>query len=518
MRALIAGAALLAGMSSTLVSAEEIVCGEEGQITYYQDIVGDGCTVIAGLLRVEGEEVTNLDALSSLTTANQLVINSPNLTNIDALSSLTSIQGYLIISGPGITNLDGLSSLTSARFLGLRNVPLLENIDGLSNLTSVEFLEIQLAPLLTNIDSLSNLTRLGSIRFANTGLTNIDALSNLGSMGQIEIQDNPHLSRLDGLSSLTSLQGFLIISGSGITNIDGLSNLTEAGRVSISGTAITNVDGLSGLVRIAEFVPDGDPGTNYLDIRNNHSLTNLDGLRNLTHVAEGGYIYRNDVLTDIGGLSALTSLGGLFSIRENNALTNLEGLQNISESTGLIEVKNNNALTSIDGLRNLNTDSRVRIVLNAKLGNCGAVAPLVLSGAQGVLQIGDEAPSCRGGCPNGLDLDPKVEGKLYGGNANSVAGCIEDYVPQTPSERVNDLIETTAQINLANGIANAYDSKLESAFSALEDTNTKNDGAAFNKLYAFIHSVEAQRGGKLTDAEADLLIASAMRVIDNLPE
>jgi hypothetical protein len=495
MRILIAGAALLAGMSSTLVSAEEIVCGEEGQTTYYQDIVGDGCTVIAGSLLVDGEEVTNLDALSSLTTA-----------------------GVLLISSPNLANLDGLSSLTSAEFLGLRNVPLLENIDGLSNLTSVESLDIQLAPLLTNIDSLSNLTGLGSIRIANTGLTNIDALSNLGSMGAITIQDNPHLSRLDGLSSLTSLQHFLIISGSGITNIDGLSNLTEAGSVTINGTAITDIEGLSGLVKIEEFIPDPESFNNYLAISDNQSLTNLDGLRNLTHVAEGITIRQNDVLADIGGLSALTSVGGLFFIKENNALTNLEGLQNISESTGLIEVSNNNALTSIDGLRNLNTDSRVRIVLNAKLGNCGAVAPLVLSGAQGVLQIGDEAPRCRGGCPNGLGLDPKVEGKLYGGNANTVAGCLYDYVPQTPSERVNDLIETTTQINLANGIANAYDSKLESAFSALEDANTKNDGAAFNKLYAFIHSVEAQRGGKLTDAEADLLIASAMRVIDNLPE
>ncbi len=59
---------------------------------------------------------------------------------------------------------------------------------------------------------------------------------------------------------------------------------------------------------------------------------------------------------------------------------------------------------------------------------------------------------------------------------------------------------------------------LNAAFGALEDENENNDIAAINTLGAFINVVEAQRGKKIPEAEADALIAAAMEIINLLSD
>jgi hypothetical protein len=49
--------------------------------------------------------------------------------------------------------------------------------------------------------------------------------------------------------------------------------------------------------------------------------------------------------------------------------------------------------------------------------------------------------------------------------------------------------------------------------AALDDTREQNDGAATNAMYAFINSVNAQRGTHLTNTQADSLVSSAERII-----
>jgi hypothetical protein len=81
-----------------------------------------------------------------------------------------------------------------------------------------------------------------------------------------------------------------------------------------------------------------------------------------------------------------------------------------------------------------------------------------------------------------------------------------------PVAAIEALATTVIQMNLQNGIENSLDSKLDTALAALEDANVSNDGAACNSLDAFISAVEAQRGNKITDTEADQLIASAQEI------
>lgn len=85
-----------------------------------------------------------------------------------------------------------------------------------------------------------------------------------------------------------------------------------------------------------------------------------------------------------------------------------------------------------------------------------------------------------------------------------------------PRARLEALVALVMSMNIQQGIANSLDAKLQRAIAALDDANANNDGAALNTVYAFCSSVEAQRGNKLTDEQASLLIESANGVVTSL--
>ena len=85
-----------------------------------------------------------------------------------------------------------------------------------------------------------------------------------------------------------------------------------------------------------------------------------------------------------------------------------------------------------------------------------------------------------------------------------------------PVELLENLAQDVVDLNLHSGIENSLDAKLDAALKALDDLNENNDVAAFNSLEAFINAVEAQRGNKIPEADADDLIAAAQQIIDLL--
>ncbi len=94
---------------------------------------------------------------------------------------------------------------------------------------------------------------------------------------------------------------------------------------------------------------------------------------------------------------------------------------------------------------------------------------------------------------------------------NSVNG--EGYIETNPEEAIEDLIDDIENMNLHHGLENSLVKKLENALKSLENGN---DGAAINQLNAFINEVEAQRGNKLTNEQADELIAAAEAIIASI--
>jgi hypothetical protein len=83
----------------------------------------------------------------------------------------------------------------------------------------------------------------------------------------------------------------------------------------------------------------------------------------------------------------------------------------------------------------------------------------------------------------------------------------------TTSEVTQDLIQDVLSLELLTGIENSLEAMLDVGMNVLNDVNEMNDGAAVNSLMAFIVATEAQRDKKLTDAQANQLIAAAQTII-----
>jgi len=83
----------------------------------------------------------------------------------------------------------------------------------------------------------------------------------------------------------------------------------------------------------------------------------------------------------------------------------------------------------------------------------------------------------------------------------------------SPQEATQDLIDNVKSMNLQQGIANSFDTKLTNALNALNALNVGQRNDAVNKLYAFINEVEAQKGNKLTNEQADRLITAVHDII-----
>ncbi len=87
-----------------------------------------------------------------------------------------------------------------------------------------------------------------------------------------------------------------------------------------------------------------------------------------------------------------------------------------------------------------------------------------------------------------------------------------------PVELLDILAQGIIDLDLQPGIENSLLAKLDTALQKLEDDNENNDAAAINLLDAFINAVEAQRGKKISDTDADSLIATAQEIIELLSD
>ena len=81
-----------------------------------------------------------------------------------------------------------------------------------------------------------------------------------------------------------------------------------------------------------------------------------------------------------------------------------------------------------------------------------------------------------------------------------------------PLGQILNLIASVNSFNIAKGIANSLDAKLQNVFDALNAAKAGNLAAACNKIGAFINEVQAQAGQALTLAQANQFIAAANQV------
>jgi VCBS repeat-containing protein len=97
--------------------------------------------------------------------------------------------------------------------------------------------------------------------------------------------------------------------------------------------------------------------------------------------------------------------------------------------------------------------------------------------------------------------------------ASHMATTSVDIAEIDPEEMIKNLVDEIDGMDLPGGIKNSLTVSLDTAIKVLEDSNPRNDVAAFNILRAFIKKVEAQCGKKIPEEVADALIAKAQDII-----
>ncbi len=201
---------------------------------------------------------------------------------------------------------------------------------------------------LTNLDGLENLQHIGDqLAIENNNvLVDIGGLQNLVTVGgSVEIRFNNMLPDLDGLIGLSVVENWLQIRfNDSLENLDGFSGLIEVGGgVEVrDNPSLESVEGMNGLNALRD-----------LQISDNATLPNLDGLGNVSQVEFDVSISKNANLASLGGLSGLESLGGRFSLLQNDVLENLDGLENLVSIGQELFIERNQALKDCSAVHKL---------------------------------------------------------------------------------------------------------------------------------------------------------------------
>lgn len=406
-----------------------------------------GCTEITYVLSISGNDITNLDGLSSLTKVGSIIINnSPNLTDISGLSNISEVSGQCqcqvhgieLRNLPALTNVDGFSGLRT-NYGGIMvydnaNLSSLEGFSGLAMLgNNSDFgdqsIHLENNPALQDLTAFRNVSPTGGINlFNNDGLTNLNGLEKITTIGGqgLYINDNDSLVDISGLSSVHSIQLSLSITNNDLLpDLEGLRSLASVIPwknmigIAIGGnTSLLNLDGLSAL-------SDVTGGMSYLTFKNNPELRSGCGLYPLF----SNFTFMQEDITNNNGITKESILaGGGCACKENIILstqaqvdafpvthgckvaertititgvdiTSLDGLSSLDSIRGSLIIRSNPELVSIDGLSSLKsvaiglrgsfTNGKVEIVNNDKLTNIDGLSNLSSVGYNAGL--GDES-------------------------------------------------------------------------------------------------------------------------------
>ena len=102
--------------------------------------------------------------------------------------------------------------------------------------------------------------------------------------------------------------------------------------------------------------------------------------------------------------------------------------------------------------------------------------------------------------------------------ADNTTSVTHTYSVITVSTAVVNLIALVESFNLQQGLENSLDTKLANLQAALDASNAGQRQNAINLLQAFLNEVEAQRGKKLTDEQADMLVMEVNRILATLQQ
>lgn len=150
------------------------------------------------------------------------------------------------------------------------------------------------------------------------------------------------------------------------------------------------------------------------------------------------------------------------------------------------------------------------------------VTTLPSHGTMNTLQLGGSAAlNCEPGFMYTNDAADNSTTDTFTITANCISGPCEGPItfhvtitPPPAEEMIQNLKEEIENLPIHPGVKSALCAKLERAAAALDNGNI---GAACRELGAFINCAQVHRGKKLTEAQADELIAAAQAIMDAIP-
>lgn len=338
-------------------------------------LLNSNCSILESYLQIKmvnNESLSNLDGLSQITQINgnvRLELTSPNATinDLKGLDNLTTIGGSLtIINSGNLGSLNGLQNLTSiGGDLTIVGNNSLQSLNGLENLKTVGG-EISINSN-QNVRNLIGLSRLESVG----GYLNLDVSESLEGLGALDTitglsLEGCMLPSTTGLESIIHIRENLLVNTcTQLTSLNGLENLkTIGGDLSLEEVNSFSSFGMPSLEEIG-----GE-----LFVSSNQSLESMQGLENLKMVGALN-LTSNPSMTNVEGLNELTTIDNDVNISFNPALLNFDGFESLTTIGGRFDIEENDLLESITGWDNVVIDSTSAgsVSQNPMLSICNAM-------------------------------------------------------------------------------------------------------------------------------------------------
>lgn len=214
------------------------------------------CSSVTGTLSINGNDITDLTPLASLTSVGSAlsIVFNPALTSLAGLEGVTSVGDLVVLHNAALTSLAGLKNLsTVSSAIVMETNSALTSLAGLESLTSVGTnISLRTNNLLVSLTGLEAITSIGGSLtiVGHAALTSLAGLNNLASVGTfLFLHNNDALPSLVDLQSLSSVGGNLTVQSSDMleTCSCGLAGLISGGAFS----------GVSGNVTIQNNDPTG---------------------------------------------------------------------------------------------------------------------------------------------------------------------------------------------------------------------------------------------------------------------
>ena len=152
-----------------------------------------------GYLLLTNNNLTSLVGLEKLNLVNQLWLGGNSLTTLDGLNGLTTVGEFIYANGNNLNNINALSSLLTVVDLYLSNNNL-QDVNALNKLVTIEYLEL-INNNLTDLSGLTNITTMDTLLiYGNSNLHDLTPLNNTQITNVLKIENRDYTGKLEANS------------------------------------------------------------------------------------------------------------------------------------------------------------------------------------------------------------------------------------------------------------------------------------------------------------------------------